>query len=79
MLPGPGMHILGWFVAIVGSLGFLTAFTVVDLRRRAAGSYADKPALLAGLRIAAAVSGIVVAALQIYPVAELIARSDFLA
>ena len=76
LLSGTAVHVLGWVVAIAGSLGFLTAFTVVDLQRRAKGSYADKPALLATLRIAVAVVGIVVAALQVYPVADLIARSD---
>jgi len=74
---GPVVHLTGWLIAIAGSLGFLTAFTVVDLKRRARGSYADKPALLATLRIAVAVTGIVVAALQIYPFADAIARSDF--
>lgn len=77
LLSGTAVHVLGWFVAIAGSLGFLTAFTVMDLQRRAKGSYADKPALLATLRIAVAVVGIVVAALHAYPVADLIARSDY--
>ena len=72
-------HVAGWFLAIAGSLGFLTAFTIVDLRRRAKGSYVDRPGLLAGLRVAVIVVGILVAGIQIYPVAELIARSDWAA
>lgn len=76
LMPGWPWHVAGWLIAIAGSLGFLTAFTIVDLRRRSEGSYADKPGLLAGLRIAVVVVGIVVAGLQIYPVAEMIARWD---
>lgn len=76
---GTALHIAAWAVTIIASCGFITAFTVVDIRRRSKGSYADKPELVTGLRIAAAVILIVVSALHAYPVADVIARSDFFA
>jgi hypothetical protein len=75
-VPGAAINLVGWAVAIFGSLGFLTAFTVVDLRRRVSRWYVDRPGLLAGLRIAAIVAGVVIASCHAYWIADAVARWD---
>ncbi len=73
---GLAMHVVGWLVAIIGSVGALAAFTAIDLRRRASRSYVDQPGLLAALRVAVLVIGLVVAALLSYKIADAVARWD---
>lgn len=68
------VNIVGWAVAIFGSLGFLTAFTVIDMRRRTSRWYVDQPGLLAALRIAALAIGLVAAGCQAYQIADAVAR-----
>jgi len=70
------VNFLGWGIAIFGSLGFLAAFTVLDLRRRISRWYVDRPGLLAGLRISVIVAGIVIAGCHAYLIADTIARWD---
>ena len=70
------VNFLGWGIAIFGSLGFLTAFTIVDLRRRISRWYVDRPGLLAGLRISVIVAGVVIAGCHAYLIADAIARWD---
>ena len=70
------INFLGWAVAIFGSLGFLAAFTVVDLRRRMSRWYVDRPGLLAVLRVSVIVVGVVIAGCHAYLIADAIARWD---
>jgi hypothetical protein len=70
------VNFLGWAIAIFGSLGFLTAFTVVDLRRRISRWYVDRPGLLAGLRVTVIVVGVVIAGAHAYFIADAVARWD---
>jgi uncharacterized membrane protein len=68
------LHVIGWFVAILGSIGALAVFTASDLRRRSSRWYVDKPGLLAGLRVAVLVTGLVVAGFFSYEIADAVAR-----
>ena len=74
---GLAIHIAGWVVAIFGSVGALAAFTAIDLRRRASTWYIDQPGLLAGLRVAVLVTGLIVAMLFAYKIADAVARLDW--
>ena len=76
LLDGIWLHVVGWVVAIFGSVGALAAFTAVDLRRRSSRWYVDQPALLAGLRVAVLVTGLVVASCFAYQIADVVARWD---
>ena len=76
LLDGIWLHVVGWVVAIFGSVGALAAFTAVDLRRRSSRWYVDQPALLAGLRVAVLVTGLVVASCFAYRIADVVARWD---
>ena len=75
-LAGLAVHVAGWAIAIGGSLGLLAAFTVADLRRRSSRWYVDQPTLLAVLRVAALLVGLVVAGCFAYLIADAIARLD---
>ncbi|MET0965998.1 MAG: hypothetical protein ABWZ02_06355 [Nakamurella sp.] len=69
-------HIVGWVIAIFGSIGALAAFTAIDLRLRSSRWYVDQPALLAVLRVAVLVIGLAVATYFAYLIADIIARWD---
>ncbi len=73
---GLAAHIIGWLIAILGSIGALAAFTAVDLRRRSSGWYVDRPAVLGGLRVAVLLTGLVVATCFGYLIADAVARWD---
>ncbi len=69
-------HVVGWVIAIFGSIGALAAFTAADLRLRSSRWYVDQPGLLAGLRIAVLLTGLVVATCFAYLIADAVARWD---
>lgn len=76
LLDGLALHIAGWLIAIFGSIGALAAFTAVDLRRRSSRWYVDHPGLLAALRVAVLLIGLVVAGFFSYEIADVVARWD---
>ncbi|MEP6561189.1 MAG: hypothetical protein ABJD68_08970 [Nakamurella sp.] len=76
LVDGLVAHILGWAIAIFGSVGALAAFTGADLRLRSSRWYVDQPALLAALRVAVLVVGLVVATYFAYLIADTVARWD---
>jgi hypothetical protein len=55
-------------------VGALAAFTTIDLRRRSSRWYTDQPGLLAVLRVAVLVVGLVVAGCFAYQIADEVAR-----
>lgn len=73
---GLAAHVIGWLIAIFGSIGALAAFTALDLRRRSSGWYVDRPGVLAGLRVAVLLTGLVVATCFAYLIADAVARWD---
>lgn len=73
---GLAAHVVGWVIAIFGSIGALAAFTAMDLRRRSSRWYVDQPGLLAGLRVAVLLTGLVVATCFAYLIADAVARWD---
>jgi hypothetical protein len=68
--------IAGWAIAIGGSVGLLAVFTVIDLKRRSNRWYVDQPVLLAALRVAVLVVGLVVAGFYAYRIADAVARLE---
>lgn len=69
----------GWVLAVFGSVIPLALFTRIDLQRRLSAWYLDRRGLLAVLRVAVLVVGLVVACWFGYLIADLVARSDFFA
>ena len=67
-------NIVGWALAVFGSVIPLAVFTRIDLRRRLSRWYVDRRGLLAGLRIAVRVVGLLVAGWFAYLIADEVAR-----
>lgn len=67
-------NIIGWALAVFGSVIPLAVFTRIDLQRRLSGWYVDRRGLLAVLRVAVLLAGLVVAGWFAYLIADEVAR-----
>lgn len=67
-------NVVGWALAVFGSVIPLAVFTRIDLRRRLSRWYVDQRGLLAVLRVAVLVVGLVVAGWFAYLIADEVAR-----
>ena len=72
-------HLLGWGLAIFGSLGFLSWFTTADLRDQSTNRYRANDTAVATLRLTATALGLLVAAGHAWQLATWVARLDVFA
>ena len=72
-------NVAGWVLAVFGSVIPLGVFTRIDLRRRLSSWYVDQRGLLAALRVAVLVVGLLVACWFGYLIADQVARLDVFA
>lgn len=72
-------YVTGWLLAVFGSVLPLAVFTRIDLQRRLSRWYVDRRGLLAALRVAVLVVGLVVACWFGYLIADQVARLDVFA
>ena len=67
-------NIVGWALAVFGSVIPLAVFTRIDLQRRLSGWYIDRRGLLPALRVAVLLAGLLVAGWFAYLIADEVAR-----
>ncbi len=79
LLNGWYWNLLGWALAIFGSLGFISWFTTADLRDQSTNRYRANDTAVAILRITATVLGLVVAGCHAWQFATWVARLDVFA
>lgn len=72
-------HLLGWGLAIFGSLGFISWFTTADLRDQSTNRYRANDTAVAILRITATAMGLLVAGGHAWQLATWVARLDVFA
>ena len=78
-LRAPGFHVLGWALAVFGSLGFLLAFTAADLRSSTNPRYAATVGPVPVLRIVVLAVGLGLAAAHAWAFADWASRLDVFA
>ncbi len=69
-------YVVGWLLAVFGSVLPLAVFTRLDLQRRLSRWYVDRPGLLAALRVAVLAVGLGAACWFGYLLADEVARLD---
>jgi hypothetical protein len=74
LLHGWYWNLIGWGLAIFGSLGLISWFTTVDLHAQSTNRYRANDSAVAALRIAATVLGLVVAGCHAWQFATWAAR-----